>query len=294
MFTKYTARLAALTLAGTALLPPGAHATPTTLLDSLGQAGQYAVFSLGGTYQNQSNVHIYGNVGVGPKGSASVMAPSTVTGTIYKDPTATVSGPGQVSGGIVTQSMQQAVSDALNAAATFSAMTPTVLLSSINTNTTLTGNGATNVIKLSGSINLSGSNNLTLTGSANDRFIFNITGSLQMDGSSQVLLTGGVLAQNVVFNFLGGGGQLMTHVGNAVQGIILAPKRDITFHGLFGEVIGGGKNLTLMSGATVTGFPTENRRPVPDPGSTLTLASLGFMLLAVIRTVFGAKARIQG
>jgi len=295
MLTKYRIFALAVCLIGLLSSQPKASATPTTLLDSLGQAGHYAVFSLAATYQNQSNVHIYGDVGVGPKGSASVMAPSTVDGTIYKDPTAKVSGPGGITGGIITQNMQQAVADALNAAATFNAMTPTVMLSSILTGTTLTGNGGTNVIKLNGDINLGGANNLTLSGSANDKFIFNIKGTLLMDGSSQVLLTGGVLPQNILFNFIGTGKSLMTHVGNAVQGIILAPSRDITFHGLFGEVIGGGKNLTLMSGATVTGFSMESGRPpgVPDSSSTLMLGCLAFVALAAMRCCCRSRVCLQ-
>jgi hypothetical protein len=252
-----------------------------TLLDSLGAASHYTVLSLSDTFQNESNVTIYGDVGVGPKGSASVMAPSTVRGTIYRDPSSTVSGPGRIDGGIVTQNMSQAITDALNASTAFNDLAATKIFSSISAATTIIGNGGTNVISLTGGIKLGGSNNLTLTGNANDRFIFNIHGGLNLNGNAGVVLSGGVLAQNVVFNFIGAGSSLSTHVGNAMQGIVLAPDRDITFHGLFGEVIGGGKKLTLMSGAVVTGFAP----PVPDTGSTLLLSGLTLAALLIARSL---------
>ena len=256
-----------------------------TVLDSLGNAGQYTVLSLTGTFQNQSNVTIYGDVGVGPNGSASVMAPSTVHGTIFKDPTATVSGPGGVSGGIVSMNMNPAVTDALNASTAFNNMAATQMFSSISVAKTITGNGGMNVIDLSGGIKLGGSNNLTLSGGANDKFVFNIQGGLAMDGSAKVVLTGGVDPENVLFNFVGSGSSLMTHIGNQITGIVLAPDRDITFHGVFGEVIGGGKSLTLMSGAIVNGFGGGGggNNNVPDSSSTLILGCLALGALAVTR-----------
>jgi choice-of-anchor A domain-containing protein len=124
---------------------------------------------------------------------------------------------------------------------------------------------------------------LTLNGNANDQFVFNIYGGMTLGGSSSVILNGGVTATNVVFNFIGAGSSLMTHVGNNVQGIVLAPQRDITFHGLFGEVIGGGKTLTLMSGATVNGFNV----PEVTPSSVI----FGFLGLVV---AFGSRRTLMG
>jgi hypothetical protein len=283
--SRFLARL--LLIAAAASFQPNGLAVPlppgNTLLDSLGAAGDYTVLSLSGTFQNQSNVTINGDVGVGPKGSASVMAPTTVNGIVFKDPTATVSGPGGISGGIVTKDLHQAVTDALNASAAFNSLAATRVFSSISAATTILGNGGTNVIDLSGNLKLSGTNNLTLTGSANDKFIFNIQGGLSMDGSAKIVLSGGVSAENVVFNFVGSGSSLTTHVGNQMQGIVLAPSRDITFHGMFGEIIGGGKKLTLMSGAIVNGFPPDQPRGVPEGASTLLLSCLGLGALAIVR-----------
>jgi hypothetical protein len=272
-------------LVSAALLVAGSSAR-ATLLDTLGQAGQYAVLSLTGTFQNESNVTINGDVGVGPNGSVNVAAPSHINGALYVDPTAQFGGQaGNVSGGVHSRDLSQAVADAIAASNTFASMNATQMLTSITTATTITGNGGTNVISLSGGINLGGTNNLTLSGNANDKFVFNIQGGLQMNGSAAVVLTGGVDARNVVFNFVGSnGGDLMTHVGNMVRGIVLAPNRDITFHGAFGEIIGGGNTLTLVSGATVNGFTTV---PEVTPSSVI----FGFLGLLV---AFSSRRALLG
>ena len=275
---------AACALAATLAFVSTAASAKAALVDILGQLGQasaYTVFSMAGTFQNDSLVTINGDVGVGPNGSINVASPSKINGTLYVDPTASKSGSGQVTGGTQTRNLQQAVNDAINASSFFNSLSATQTLSSISSAITITGNGGNNVINLSGGINLGGSNNLTLSGGANDRFIFNITGGLQMNGSAAVVLTGGVQAQNVVFNFVGSGDSLMTHVGNMVRGVILAPDRDITFHGAFGEIIGGGNSLTLMSGATVTGFTN-----VPE----VTPASVIFGFLGLIVAVSSRRA----
>jgi Ice-binding-like len=260
-------------------------------LINLGEAGDYAVLSLTGTFLNLSNVTVNGDVGVGPNGSASVMAPSTVNGTLFTDPTATVSGPGNVTGGIQTKNLQQAVNDAISASNAFNNLAATQMFSSISAAITINGNGGDNVIKLTGGINL-GSGNLTLNGGANDFFIFDIKGGLQLGGSSSVVLSGGVTADHVVFNFLsasngGDGSSLMTHVGNTVQGTVLAVDRDITFHGVFGEVIGGGSSLTLMSGATVNGIPFI---PEVTPSSVI-FGFLGLVVAVSSRRALGGRVR---
>jgi hypothetical protein len=263
-----------------------ANAALVDILGTLGAASKYTVLSLSGTFQNDSLVTINGDVGVGPNGSVNVAAPSVINGTLFKDPTASFSGSGKISGGVVTTSLGQAVNDAINASNIFAGLSPTQMLSSISSAITITGNGGNNVITLSGGINLGGSNNLTLSGNANDRFIFNISGGLEMNGSAAVVLTGGVLPQNVVFNFIGAGPALMTHVGNMVVGVVLAPQRDITFHGAFGEIIGGGSTLTLMSGATVTGFNVPEVTP-----SSVIFGFIGLVVAFGSRRTLMAKVR---
>lgn len=255
---------------------------------SLGAASKYTVFSMASTFQNNSNVAITGDVAVGPHGSVSVASPSSISGTLYRDSTATYSGGGSISGGVQVTNLNQAVNDAINASNAFASLTPTSTLTSITKGTSLVGNGADNVIKLTGDIKLGGSNNLTLTGGANDFFIFNIFGGLDLSGSASIVLAGGLTADHVVFNFLGTGTELTTKVGNTLRGTILAVNRSATFHGAFGQIIVGGSNLTLMSGAQVNGMPFQPTS-VPEGGpGILLIAVTCFGLLAIRQRVFAA------
>ena len=224
-----------------------------TTFPDLGQAANFAVFSLDGTVNNLSNVTVNGNVGVGPNGDLKLMAPSTVNGTVFRDPSSTISAnAGTATGGFQVTSLSQAVTDAQNASTAFAALTPTVTLGNITTATTINRTGVDTVINLSGGITLNNAN-LTLNGGAGDSFVLNIQGGLSLVGTAALTLTGGVLPQNVFYNFLGTGTTLATHVGDSVIGVVLAVQRDINFDGSFiGEIIGGGSQLSLLSGATVT------------------------------------------
>jgi hypothetical protein len=284
---KYKSVIRSLCLGLTLFVAANAHAT----LINLGEAGQFTVLSLTGTDLNLSNVTINGDVGVGPNGQSEVMSPSTVNGTLFKDPSATVSGPGNVTGGIQTKSLQQAVNDAISASNAFANLAATQMFSSISAAITINGNGGDNVIKLTGGINMGGGN-ITLNGGANDFFIFDIKGGLQLGGSASVVLSGGVTADHVVFNFLsaangGDGSSLMTHIGNTVQGTVLAVDRDITFHGINGMVIGGGNTLTLMSGATVNGIPFI---PEVTPSSVI-FGFLGLVVAVSSRRALAGRVR---
>lgn len=276
-------RLAGLLLASVPLL---CATTSRATSIGLGQASQYTVFSLSGTYQNNSNVAITGNVAVGPQGKLSVAAPSSVNGTLFRDPSATVSGTNNVLGGVQVMNLTQAVNDAINASNAFAALAPTQVLASIKSAISFTGNGADNVISLKGDINLGGKNNITLSGGTNDYFIFNIAGGMTLGGSASIVLAGGVTANHVLFNFIGAGKELTSKVGNVIQGTVLAIDRDITFHGAFGEIIGGGDKLTLMSGAQVTGMPFTPSlpRPVPEGGPDFWFSALVLLLLATFAT----------
>jgi hypothetical protein len=284
-----SSKIGSLCCAAILLATLNANATLIDILGQLGEAGKYAVFSLTGTAQDDSKVTINGDVGVGPNGSASVGAPSTINGTLYKDPTATVTGPGLITGGIVTTSLQQGVNDAIAASTFFDGLAATQTFTSISTATTIAGNGGNNIIDLSGGITLGGTNNLTLSGNANDRFIFNISGGLGLTGSASVVLTGGVVAQNVVFNFIGTGSALTADVGNLIQGVVLATQRDLAFHSVSGAVIGGGATLALSSGAVVTGFPAV---PETTPGSVI-FGFLGLVVAVSSRKAIAARARAR-
>jgi hypothetical protein len=277
-------KIGSISAAAILLASVNANATLVDILGTLGQAANYTVFSLTGTDQNLSNVTINGDSAVGPNGQVEVMAPSTINGTLYVDPTATVSGPGNVTGGTQIANLQQAVTDAINASNSFAGMAATQMFSSLSAATTITGNGGNNIIDITGGINLNNAN-ITLSGSANDRFILNITGSMSLTGTASVVLTGGLTTSDVVLNFTGSGTSINTHVGDVINGIVLAPQTSMTLDGIFnGKLIGGGSILKLMSGATVNGITVV-------PEVTPSWVIFGFLGLVV---AFSARRALMG
>jgi len=81
----------------------------------------------------------------------------------------------------------------------------------------------------------------------------NVTGTVTLGGSDVLGLSGGVTASNVLYNFVGAGGTITTHVGNIINGTLLAPTYSFDLDGVFnGSIIGGGSTITLKSGARVT------------------------------------------
>jgi len=260
----------------------------------LGTAGNYAVFGLftspaNGTFLNFSNVTVNGDVAEGPSGTGHVFAPSLVNGNYFYDTTATaptLDAPGVVTGSVTQTSLTQANNDALAAYNTALGFAPTQTFGTISTATTINGNGGLNVIDINGNINLSDSNNLSLNGGPSDFFILNVTGGVTLDGSAQITGTGGVTASSLLINVIGTGNSLTSHVGNVINGTLLAPYRSLTFHSANGAILAGGEEIKLMSDATVNFTPLGPVPPISD-ASTIVLACFGALqLLAVRRKVF--------
>ena len=217
---------------------------------NLGRACGGAVVGLQGTKIVNSLVTIYGDEYVSQSGSLANNAPSTINGNVYEFATRQYSGPGKLNGSIVTDPtlLNQVDADALSAAATAKALVPTRTFENISSPTTVTGNGGVNVIQINGNITSS----LILSGNASDVFIINVTGNLNIGGSSVLGVAGNVAPGNVLYNFIGTGGTIDTHVDNVVNGTLLAPKYSFNLDGVFnGRIIGGGSSISLLSGAIV-------------------------------------------
>jgi hypothetical protein len=217
----------------------------------LGSASVGAVIGLDGTKIQNSLVTINGDEYVSEGGSLVNMAPSTINGNVFEFKSGQYSGPGTLNGTLyVAPALLDSVNtDALNAAGALRALTPTQTLGAINTPTMVIGNGGENVIDINGNITES----LILSGSASDVFFINVSGTINLGGSSILAVTGGVSAGAVLYN-LTGSGAVQTHVGNVINGTLLAPNYSFKLDGEFnGAVIGGGKGKTisLLSGAKV-------------------------------------------
>lgn len=222
---------------------------------SLGSAEDYAVLAIGGTSNSnrtelsvyQSNTVIDGNVGAGPFTVWGHDIDATVNGRVdydFSDSPPSVSGKGTVTGGVNQRNMSGPVNDALAASAAFAALTPTQTFSSLSENQVIVGNGALDVIRVTGMVALK--QGLTLEGNSSDFFVFQLTTGasghvLTLSGMTMTLL-GGVTADHIVWSLAGKGGDIVINAGAKVYGTFLAPYRNITVdHGdITGRVIGGG------------------------------------------------------
>jgi hypothetical protein len=232
----------------------GAVGTPTCpitigtspcLASQLGPAAGFSVLGLNGAnIQLGGQLQINGNVGIGANGQIGVSKGDNFPGTLFADPTAQVQiGHGSgFAGGVTTQSMAAIQSAVMAEAALVGSLSPTQTLSQIQSSTTITGNGGQNVILVNGAVNLSHSQNLTISGGANDTFIFNIAGGFSLNGANVVL--NGVSPNQVMFYFPGSGDQIQTNSANTA-GIFLAPERNIS-------IMGGTHVSEFISGAQIS------------------------------------------
>ncbi len=281
---------AAILFAFSMFVTPSARATD--VFSTLSGAGpsDFALLGLGNTFLNFSNVAIIGNVGVSSGGTLNNMAPSSISGNVYLDPAATYAGPGTVSGSFITQAMGSFDTSALNAAAQAAALAPSLTYSTINKATSISGNGGTTVIDITGGINLNNAD-LTLIGGANDHFIVNIAGNLNLTGTAALNVVGTPLSQ-VIYNFTSTGCTLNTHVGDTINGITLATDcGNSNLDGSFsGEIVYGTntptEKLTLLSGAELT---DNINATVPEP-SSFWLAASGSALLGIFLAIRKLRA----
>ena len=113
----------------------------------LGAAAQYALLTTtGGSLTMTGNNNLVGDVGVAARASARFQQ-ADVHGTVYVDPNADRNTPrvgrrSDVSGGVVSRDMTQAVQDARAASLADAALTPTLVLGRVTDSLTVTGNGA--------------------------------------------------------------------------------------------------------------------------------------------------------
>jgi hypothetical protein len=157
------------------------------------------------------------NLGLADGVSTRFSGYAIVTGTIFKDPGATVqsniSSHVNINGGIIEQDLSQAVLNVNEAATNAASLTPDVTYGAIGSSA-LTINHSLNhpnalggydtVIDVNGNITITNSKkNLTINGGVNDWFIINVNGDVGAHGNSAIVLTGGITASHVLFNIEG-------------------------------------------------------------------------------------------
>lgn len=282
-WNRFTLKLAgALALLLAFALP--ASAQSLSGLD-LGLANDYAFVSLGaGGSAKINSGPVTGSVLIGQGATLATSGGNngglTNGGILYYDNTASTD-----SSGLNTPPATALVSvgltlSALNLAQSVSAyasgLMATQTFSTINSATTITGNGGINVIDLADLKNA----DLTISGGPNDYFVFNVSGAV--DSNNVMSLTGGALASHILWNLTGSGTVFQTSGGNASIGTFLAVNGgDFQFSNLVldGALINAGGHIEFVSGSHMTGF---NGFTVPEP-STMGLSAIGIFALVTRR-----------
>jgi hypothetical protein len=216
--------------------------TPTPCL-VLGSAAAGAVIGLNGARIQNVFAKINGDEYVSEGGALDNLPFSTINGNVFEFGNRQYSGRGRLEGTLTANAalLDTVNADALNAATTIAAMTPTQAFGSIRRPTVISGNGAVNVIAINGDI----TDSLVLTGGTNDVFFINVSGTIDLSDRATLAVADGVSAGAVLYN-LTGTGNVEIHVRHAVDGTILAPNYRLDLDGEFnGAVIGGGKNKDI-------------------------------------------------
>lgn len=260
---------------------------------TMGSLSNYALVALGnGKTIGQNSGPVAGNELLGNGITAGFAGGNNgqITGTLYYDNTvqgtntfSKLDTPPTVSQ-VLTTVTQQALSDAIALSNAASGLTPTQTFATINSTTTITGNGGVNVISV-GSIQNAP---ITFSGSANDYFVINLSGTL----NTNVAMTLGtnVSASHILWNLTGTSGDIFkTAGGNKVYGTFLSTKGgDFQFSNLDlnGELINTAGNVQFVSGSALntfspfTGTPQGEATPLPG---TLAASSALFGLVLIGR-----------
>ena len=268
--------------AGLFALP--AWATGTSL--DLGIDTNYAFIDLGATTLGWNSGPIAGNVLFGQGLTAHLSGGNnggiTNGGVLYYDSTALISGSLQnpVTKVLVPTSITNtALTDAQNVSSYASSLPANQTFGAITGTKTISGNAGLNVIDVASIHNAL----LTLSGPANAIFVINVSGKFQTNKA--MTLTGGILASNVLFNFTGTSGQVLsTSGGDKLYGTFLATdggQFQFSDLNLDGELINTDGKVQFVSGAKISDV-TPFIASTPEPASMLLfgtgLLGIGFVM----------------
>lgn len=111
-------------------------------------------------------------------------------------------------------------------------------------NITIDATGTETVLNLTDFILTGGT--LTLEGTAAQSFVINVARQFSLSGDASIVLSGGILPENVTFNILGRGKDVVLRQSASLVGNIVAPYRGVILRGyatVFGTVDANWVNL---------------------------------------------------
>lgn len=257
------------------LSPAVTQAVPISALPDLSPLTPYAFF---GNNLNVNLATVYGNVGISDNGTIKISAPSGITGRldlgsgVSTHIAGTIGGP--INTGVSLSTAQDLVGTASSMLQGFTSDYNQSKVTTAQTFNALNPDAVT-VIDL-GSISLGGSDTITLNGGTNDYFVVNVSNGVAFTGSSGIFGSGGVDPSHILLNFYSSAlTGTVAHINDVLQGTMFVPNSGPTFHSVNGAIYGGGQQITIMSGATLTSTPfIAPIAPVPEP-STLALFGAG-------------------
>lgn len=264
----------------------------------LGIDTNYAFVDIGATTLGWNSGPIAGSVLFGMGLTANLSGGNngglTNGGVLYYDSTVTINGSLQnpVTKTLVPRSTTQAAATTADNVSNYAtSLTATQTFTDINGTTTITGDGGLNVIDVANIQNAK----LTLSGTANDYFVFNVSDQIQTNQA--MTLAGGVDPSHILFNLTGSGTVFQTSGGDSLYGTFLATnggKFQFSNLVLNGALINIGGDVQFVSGSKI---PTFTHFMVPEPG-TLALIGIGGVGLAFAakrpRKEFWHKNSIDG
>lgn len=207
---------------------PTPSTASTTSLPCLSYTASVVGFS-NTSLQFSGNAHVQGSVVLFGKSALQLSGNATVVDDVFTGNPGNVTLSGNASVGHI-EDMDLTPNEATVLAFAKSAemLVPTQTFATIaaasgNSDFTVTGNGGVNVIQVTSGIMFSGNQNLVLSGTPNDQFIFILGGSVNFTGNSNIKIVGNIPPRNIVFVVMGANSINLTGNGNLV-GTFLAPQ----------------------------------------------------------------------
>lgn len=273
------------TMVATMVISSAAFATPI----NLGDAGNYTLLATesesNGVLGLGASAHVDGNVGAARHlslGSSATVAGDADYATVLKGAGASIVG---------TQTSKNApywhglYADLQSASGTAGQMSANGTFE----NNTFASQGALSVFDING-LDLGANAVLSFDGNAGDEFIINIDGTVNL-GAGVSFDLGSVSADDVLFNILGSGGDVLT-VGSSstLFGTFLMPNGSFNLGS--GSNLDGTRLLALGglvgSSATITGLGPSVPHVVPEPGA---FALFGLALFGIGITLNRRRTR---